>query len=583
MSDAPAPVLTARNLGRRFGRIRAVRNIDLAVRRGEIVGIVGPDGAGKSTLLQLFAAILDPDEGACTVLGFDTRAEAASVTARIGYMPQGFTLYERLTVDENLAFAARIRGVTPEELGMRSERLLAMAGLSRFRNRRESALSGGMRKKLALCTNLIHHPPLLLLDEPALGVDPLSRRELWRMLEAFRGEGATIILSTSYMDEADRCDRVAVLDGGRVVALGAPAVLRGSVSERVFAIGTERPADVERLLRHSPDVVGVQRRPAETRFMIAEGQRLADDLVTALDALGTVRESVPSMEDVFVALRGIRAAAPVIEDQPGGVAPAWPIGHHGPAIVTRGVTCRFGAFTAVDAVSIEISPGEVFGLLGANGAGKTTLIRMLCGLLPPSAGTAEVAGIDVAADPRRLRRHIGYMSQRFSLYPDLTARENLAFFASASGLAPHQGRTAIAQMSAATGLAEVLNEPVTRLSGAIRQRLALASALLHRPAVLFLDEPTSGVDPESRFRFWRLIGDAATAGTTVVVTTHYLEEATYCHRLGLMHEGRLIAAGDLDALRAGLTGEGGGTIEDVFVAYIARERERGSSMAAERR
>ncbi len=565
-------VIRAEGLGRRRGGRWAVRGVSLEVPRGEILGLVGPDGAGKTTLLQLFAAILDPEEGRCEVLGLDTVRQAASVTARIGYMAQGFTLYGALSVAENLAFAARIRSVPPARFVERREDLLAMAGLAGFQNRREDRLSGGMRKKLALCANLVHRPPLLLLDEPGLGVDPVSRRELWRMLEAFRSEGATVVLSTSYMDEAERCDRVAFLDGGRVIATGPPAELRGRIEGSVYRVASKRPAEVEDVLRRQGEVLDVQRRPAEIRFGLREGVALSDALRRDLEVLGGVEPARPSMEDVFVALRGASGSGTVEPDS----NPLTLVSRRstGPAIETHGLTRRFGGFTAVDAVSLDVRAGEVLGLLGANGAGKTTLIRLLCGLLAPSAGTARVAGVDVAEAPRALRQRIGYMSQRFSLYPDLTVRENLDFFASAYGLARGAARAAIGRAIAATGLGGMESKMVTGLSGAVRQRLALACSILHGPAVLFLDEPTSGVDPASRFRFWRLIDALAASGTTVLVTTHYLEEAAYCGQLALMHAGRVIAAGDAESLRAGLGCPASASLEDLFLGYIERETAR---------
>lgn len=575
MADQGDCVVHADGVGRRYGDNWAVRDIDLRISRGEIFGFVGPDGAGKTTLLQILAAILDPSEGSCRVLNFDTVRQAPEVTSRIGYMPQGFTLYERLTVAENLAFAAKVRSVPPARLAERRRRLLTMAGLAPFLNRSEGALSGGMRKKLALCTNLVHEPPLLILDEPGLGVDPLSRRELWRMLEEFRRAGTTIVFATSYMDEAERCDRLAFLDRGRLIAQGSPGELRARAAGAIFRLQSASLVGVERLLTHAPEVIGVQWRPAEIRFAVDPHTGLSVDLRKRLEQLGSVEPAAPSTEDIFVILRKSAGAA----DPPGvsevaEVVIAEPRHETVVSVQTNALTRRFGKFVAVDSVSMRVGAGEIFGLLGANGAGKTTLIRLLCGLLSPSSGTASVAGVDVGAEPRRLRQRIGYMSQSFSLYNDLSVSENLSFFASAYGLPRGKARAAIAWASLVTDLAGVGDQAAARLSGALRQRLALACSLLHRPTVLFLDEPTSGVDPLARFRFWRLVSALAASGTAVIVTTHYLEEAAYCHRLGLMHEGRLIALGDLPALRAGLPGKVPQTVEEVFLAYIERARTR---------
>ena len=572
MSATGGAVIEAQGVGRRFGRRLALSGIDLRVAPGEIVGLVGPDGAGKTTLLQILAAILDPSEGRCRVLGFDTVREAAAVTARIAYMAQGFTLYGRLTVDENLTFAARVRGVPDAVFAERRQRLLAMAGLLPLGERPEEKLSGGMRKKLALCTNLIHEPPLLLLDEPSLGVDPLSRRELWHILHDFRRQGATILFSTSYMDEAEYCDRVAMLDGGRLIALATPAELRARGANAVFRVRSRDPARIDAALRAAPSVRGVQWRADEIRFQLRPGRALPAELRAELGRLGELQHAPPSIEDVFALLASGDPVSDSAEPARPPPARATLPDRAGPAIECDRLTRRFDRFLAVDAVSLSFRPGEIFGLLGPNGAGKTTLIRMLCGLLPPSEGSARVAGVDVGAEPQRLRQRIGYMSQRFSLYPDLTVGENLAFFASAYGLRRREAREAIAWAAAMTGLAGLEQEDVQSLSGALRQRLALACAVLHRPLVLFLDEPTSGVDPLSRYRFWHLVHDLADAGMAVLVSTHYPEEARYCHGLGFMAEGRLIAAGTYPALRAELTPGVEDSVEAVFIAFIERDR-----------
>ena len=576
--DAQAVIETA-DLGRRYGQTWAVRGVTASIRRGEIFGIVGPDGAGKTTLLQLFAAILDPSVGTCRVLGHDSVRQASQITAQIGYMPQGFTLYHRLTVSENIAFAARIRDVSPQELAYRRMRLLAMAGLDRFEHRPEHQLSGGMRKKLALCTNLIHEPPLLILDEPSLGVDPLSRAELWRMLEDFRRNGATIVLTTSYMDEAERCDRVAILDSGNIKATGSPAELKALGEGAVFELTAENLHDAAGRLQTSPFVTSIQRRSDQIRFTVQRDLISFEELRASLAGVGEIKTVTPSLGDLFALLSESKietdqeASSPRVYLQKPVATPG---GDEG--LTTVALTRRFGTFTAVEGVSLNIRVGEILGLVGPNGAGKTTLIRMLCGLLAPSSGQARVVGFDVQRESKKLRQRIGYMSQSFSLYPELTVGENLAFFASAYGLRGKAARSAIDWARATVNLENIPDWQVSSLSGAIRQRLALACSILHRPQVLFLDEPTSGVDPVARFRFWELISALAEAGTIVLVSTHYLEEVYFCNRVGLMLDGRLIALGDLASLRSDLGLGEQSTIEDVFIAYI--ERERGSSRTA---
>jgi ABC-2 type transport system ATP-binding protein len=565
--NVPAPpAIEAKGLGRRFGARRVLADVDLSVRTGEVFGIVGPDGAGKTTLLQILAGILRPSFGECRVLGEDVRRHADRVQAKIGYMSQGFSLYDRLTVAENIAFAADIRDVPREAFAARKARLLAMAGLERFEARREGALSGGMRKKLALCANLIHEPPLLILDEPSLGVDPLSRRELWRLLDSVRSDGRTIVFATSYMEEADASDRVLLLRDGRPLALGTPEELRIPVRQRVYRVTTGDRAALEGQLVAAPEVLSFQARtPSDFRI------QLAASAPPNLAAAETVERAEPSMEDVFTI-----ASAPPVRAAPTASQTSIPSGSSETAVSADAVTRRFGEFVAVDNVSLEIKAGEVLGLLGPNGAGKTTLIRILCGLLPPTQGRAQVAGFDVARESEQVRSRIGYVSQRFSLFSDLTSEENLSFFARAYGVPTAESASRIAWACERAGFPLGEDTLVRSLSSALRQRLALACAIMHRPRVLFLDEPTSGVDPLSRFRFWRLISALAAEGVAVIVSTHYLEEATYCDRLGLMMDGRMIALGSLSALEADL-GLTGARVEDVFLGFINRARSMASA------
>ena len=554
-----APIVHAEQLGRRFGKQRwAVRNIDLDVGAGEMVGIVGPDGAGKTTLMQMLAAILDPSEGTCSVFGLDSRTAGKAIGARLGYMTQGFTLYDRLTVDENLRLAGALRGLAPAIYAERRERLLAMAGLERFTARPAGQLSGGMRKKLSLCTNLVHEPDLLILDEPGLGVDPLSRRQLWEMLAAFRQRGIATVVATSYMDEAERCDRLVLLREGSVLANDSPDNVRRLAAGRVFEASAAQPVTLAQEVSRLPGVHAVQILPNRIRFQRSAGlPALADERVRPADAV---------LEDVFALDEtgdiAEAAVAPIALDHAdrGG-------------IVTEGLSISFGAFRAVDKVSLTVRPGELLALLGPNGAGKTTLIRSLCGLVRPAKGRARVAGIDLGArDAVRVRDRIGYMSQRFSLYPDLTPRENLAFFANAYGLSGSAAHGACRWACARTGLDEGDQRLVEKLSGAEHQRLALACSILHRPSVLFLDEPTSGIDPVARYRFWSLIRALAAAGMTILVTTHYLDEAAYCDRIGLMHRGQLIAHGTLAELRAQTGSDAQASVETVFISALGADR-----------
>jgi ABC-2 type transport system ATP-binding protein len=556
-----AEVIVAESLGRRFGGRAVVEDVSFNLGAGEVFGVVGPDDTGKTTLLEMLAAILRPSTGTCHVLGEDARRHPDRVQARVGYMSQGFSLYDRLTVAENIAFAAAIRDVPKNAYAARKAQLLRMAGLERFQDRREGQLSGGMRKKLALCANLIHEPPLLILDEPSLGVDPLSRRELWRILEAARKEGRSIVFATSYMDEADACDQVLLLREGRPLALGPPSKLKEAARGRVYEVRTPDAWAAEQRLGQAPEVLSFQKRSAQAfRVQLRDVRR-------PVIAEAEILPAEPTMEDAFTVASSEGVGAPASDTPARRPAPT------GVLIHADHVARRFGDFVAVDDVTLDVNSGEVLGLLGPNGAGKTTLIRILCGLLAPSAGLATVAGLDVARQGEAVRSHIGYVSQRFSLFGDLTAGENLRFFARAYGVGRGELKARIAWAADRAGLLDEGGGLVRSLSSAVRQRLALACAIVHRPKVLFLDEPTSGVDPLARFRFWRLISSLAAEGVAVIVSTHYLEEATYCDRLGLMMDGRMIALGALEALKSEL-GLAEARVEDVFLAFIGRERER---------
>jgi ABC-2 type transport system ATP-binding protein len=568
MSDAVPPIVIARELGRRYGKHWAVRGVGLDVARGEMLGVVGADGAGKTTLLQMLAAILDPTVGVCRVLDYDTRRDAKRIAARLGYMTQGFTLYDRLSVDENLVLAARLRGVEMRDVyPERRKRLLKMAGLERFTARPAGALSGGMRKKLSLCTNLIHEPELLILDEPGLGVDPISRRQLWQMLEAFRARGITVVVATSYMDEAERCDRVMLLETGSVLAVDTPANLRKRMEGRVFEIESREPirlaAELE--LQHGPRAIQVL--PDRVRFQVAPPATGSAPIAVPDGAVGVE----PALEDVFAQWETETTARGSVE--PVSSAGAMRRASE-PGLAAEALTVDFGTFRAVDHISLAVERGQMLALLGPNGAGKTTLIRALCGLIPTSGGGGTVAGVRLGGDVQALRQRVGYMSQRFSLYLDLTPAENLAFFASAYGLSGAEARARCNWACANTGVDCRPAKLVASLSGAERQRLALACAILHAPPVLFLDEPTSGIDPATRYRFWRLIRSLAAGGMTILVTTHYLDEAAYCDRIALMDAGRLVAAGMLRELRDEFAMGADASVEAIFVAALERAHSR---------
>lgn len=551
MTTASPSAIEAQGLVKRYGRRTAVAGLTLAVRRGEVFGLLGSDGAGKTTTLQMLAAILDPSEGRASVLGHDTVREAAAVTARIGYMSQAFSLYGRLTVEENLDFFARLHRVAEEPARERKTRLLDFARLQPFRERLARDLSGGMQKKLALCCALVHQPELLLLDEPTTGVDPVSRREFWNILYQALADGTTIVVSTPYMDEAERCSRVALLHEGRLVACDAPDRLRDEMPGVMLEVTAQPPRQALAALRRALP----QARPylfgERLHVHLGPGEAGADALRAQLAQAGIaatdVRPVRASLEDVFVTR--LAQSAPAIAAAPVSAPPARTTDI---AVEAIDLSVRFGSFTAVDRLSFSVRRGEIFGFLGPNGSGKTTTIRVLCGLLAPTSGRATVAGYAVGAAQQAIKSRVGYMSQRFSLYGDMTVAENIDFFAGAYGV-PAALRAQ--RREAALALAGLQGQELamTRaLSGGVKQRLALACAVLHEPDVLFLDEPTAGVDPLSRRRFWDLIYTLSERGVTVFVTTHYMDEAEHCHTLGLLYDGRLIALGSPEALRSGM-------------------------------
>ncbi|MBI4190259.1 MAG: ABC transporter ATP-binding protein, partial [Betaproteobacteria bacterium] len=501
--------------------------------------------------LQMLAAILDPSQGRATVLGHDTVREAATITSRIGYMSQIFSLYGRLTVDENVDFFAELHRVPATHHRERKAQLLGFARLHAHRDRLARHLSGGMQKKLALCCALIHQPELLLFDEPTTGVDPVSRREFWDILYRALAAGTTIVVSTPYMDEAERCTRVALMHEGRVVACDAPGRLREQVPGAMLEVAARPQRQALAILQHAlpqarPYVYG-----EHIHLHLKEATEDGGALQSLLERRGVTvahtRRVMPSLEDVFV----VRLAESA-KSYPPLPASTSTVSAEEIAVEARNLTVRFDSFTAVDRVSFRVRRGEIFGFLGPNGSGKTTTIRTLCGLLKPSSGQATVAGYAVGGDPQAAKSRIGYMSQRFSLYEDMTVRENIDFFAGAYGVPAAQLPSRREWALALSGLQGHEDRLARALSGGVKQRLALACAALHEPEVLFLDEPTAGVDPLSRRRFWELIYGLSERGVAVFVTTHYMDEAEHCHTLGLLYGGRLIALGSPEALRTGM-------------------------------
>ncbi|BAL27187.1 ATP-binding cassette domain-containing protein [Azoarcus sp. KH32C] len=547
-------VLAAADLHKSFragGRVvTALDGVSLRVRAGSVTGLIGPDGAGKTTFMRLAAGLLVPDAGHVTALGLDSTRDALRVQAALGYMPQRFGLYEDLTVQENLDLYADLQGIPPPARAERYAELMHMTGLARFTQRLAGQLSGGMKQKLGLACTLVRAPRLLLLDEPTVGVDPVSRRELWAILDRLvQNEGMSVLLSTAYLDEAERCAEVILLHDGKVLEQGPPASMSARMKGRTWAVS--RPGTHHRDLQAELDgqagivdalVQGEHVRVVTTGTALP--QAIAED--PAIDA----RPVPPRFEDSFIDLLRGGQDRRVHSPRMNGTMQEGSADGDEPVIRVTGAKRRFGNFWAVDGVDFEIRRGEIFGLLGANGAGKTTTFRMLCGLLPASAGHLEVAGLDLRRAASAARARIGYMSQKFSLYANLSVAQNLDFFASAYGLVGTARQERIAWALEEFALATTADQISGDLSLGYKQRLAMACALMHRPEILFLDEPTSGVDPLARREFWQRINALAREGVTVLVTTHFMEEAEYCDRLAIMAAGRILATDEPAAIKA---------------------------------
>lgn len=546
----------------------ALAELSATIRPGRVTGLVGPDGAGKTTLLRLMTALLLPSSGRIRVSGLDTRTAAEPLHQIIGYMPQKFGLYEDLSVLQNLRLYADLRGVTGADRQSVFGRLLTFTGLEPFQSRLAGRLSGGMKQKLGLACALIRKPRLLLLDEPSVGVDPVSRRELWRIVQELVDAETAVIWSTAYLDEAELCQEVLLLDGGRLLFAGPPGQMTERMAGRCFqvqGIAGNRRQVLSRALQQDGVQDGIV-QGQHVRIVLRAGHD--QPALAVLDAGAEARlvQVDPRFEDAYVDALG---------GGPGGIsvlaAKMTPLsGDREVTVEAAGLTKRFGDFTAVHDINFDIRRGEIFGLLGPNGAGKSTTFKMLCGLLRPSAGSGRVVGLDLQKAPGKARSRLGYMAQKFSLYGDLSARQNLEFFSGVYGLAGSRQQRAVAQMIDIFGLKPHLQASAKDLPLGFKQRLALACSVMHEPAVLFLDEPTSGVDPLTRREFWTHINGLVERGVTVLVTTHFMDEAEYCDRIGLIYRGRMISSGPPDALKAQVASGKmpDPTLEEAFIALI---------------
>lgn len=476
------------SLSKGYGKVQALRDVSFSVGKGEMFGIIGPDGAGKTSLYRILCSLLLPDDGTASVDGYDVVSDMKEIRRRVGYMPGRFSLYQDLTVEENLRFFATLFGTTVEENYDSIKAIYTQ--IEPFRKRRAGALSGGMKQKLALCCALVHQPSVLFLDEPTTGVDPVSRKEFWEMLSQLKEREITIVASTPYLDEVRKCERVAFLSEGRIRGIGTP-----------------------------------------------------DEILT-------------TFRDIF--------NPPAIEKLEAGTK------SNENAIEVEHLVKAFGSFHAVDDISFTVRKGEIFGFLGANGAGKTTAMRMLTGLSQPTDGNGKVAGFDIRTEYEQIKKHIGYMSQKFSLYEDLTVAENIRLFAGIYGMDDGEIRRKTTDLLDRLDFSAHRNTLVSSLPLGWKQKLAFSVSIFHDPHVVFLDEPTGGVDPATRRQFWELIYDAAKQGITVFVTTHYMDEAEYCDRISIMVDGKIKALGTPEELKQKL---GQPDMDHVFT-FLARQATR---------
>ncbi len=586
--DETGAALSAQAIEKKFRRdtgevVYALDGISVQIQPGTLTALVGPDGAGKTTLIRLAAGLMRPDAGELSVLGFDVSIAPQQVQDRIGYMPQKFGLYEDLSVQENLDLYAELHGISLRERQRSYPQLMAMTALGPFVDRLAGRLSGGMKQKLGLACTLVSAPQLLLLDEPTVGVDPLSRRELWEIiLQLVRMQNLTVLISTSYLDEAEHCDRVVVMHHGKALAEGKPGDISHLAAMRSFIAdppALQKARDFQARLLDAPGVIDAVPIAGQVRFVAAEGTELSGELndrSATQDnpfAGAVITKVPPRFEDGFMVLLH-RTSGPRDSVDIQALKSLSQANHQGAAVEVCDLVRQFGSFTAVDHINFEVQRGEIFGLLGPNGAGKTTTFRMLCGLLPASSGTLRVAGMDLRRARASARQRIGYVAQKFSLYGQLSVIENLEFFARAYNLRGAVRKSRIDWAMRQFSLAEFAELQSISLPGGFKQRLAMAAALLHEPELLFLDEPTSGADPLARREFWRRITALAERGVTVVVTTHFMEEAEYCDRIAIMDAGRVLAQGTPAEIRSRAVTDQKPmpSMEDSFIAVVEASR-----------
>lgn len=556
--------------------IKALDHISLQIPRGGITAIVGADGAGKTTLLRVICGLLHADQGSVKVLGLDINQHAQTIQSAIAYMPQRFGLYEDLTVMENLTLYADLHNVPQKIRQERFNLLLAITDLASFTHRAAGKLSGGMKQKLGLACTLVRSPELLLLDEPSVGVDPLSRLELWQIImQLIKREQLTVLLSTTYMDEAERCNHVSILHNGRLIAQASPQNIANYAKEATFYLNTkpnESLRQLQTILYAQTFTVNAVPEKGRIRLVIKH----ADDITQLYDCLDNrVYQTIPpTLEDGFLVL--LKQQQNEISNLPISNLKTKNTQSTGEIIKVNNLIRKFGTFTAVDNVSFSIHQGEIFGLLGPNGAGKTTTFRMLCGLIPATSGELEVVGVNLRNAPAKVRKRIGYVAQKFSLYGNLTVKENLTFFGKTYGLRGQKLKGRIDQVCYEFSLTKYIDLPARQLVGGFQRRLSMAVGLLHEPDILFLDEPTSGSDPITRREFWQKIITLASTGITIIITTHFMEEAEYCDRILIQDSGKLLALGTPNQVRQQATTNAGTVLsmEQAFINIIKQQRRQ---------
>lgn len=557
-------VVQVHNLRKDYGSLTAVKDIDFAINSGEIFGLIGPDGAGKTTSFHILGGVLEQTGGDVLVLGGKPR----DMRLEIGYLTQQFSLYLDLSLIENLRYVAGLREVSKADFDERAWKYLKLMSLDKFPDRLAGQLSGGMKQKLALCCALVARPKLLLLDEPTTGVDPVSRREFWDLLSTVTQEGVTVAVATPYLDEAERCNRLILMHEGQVKETGSPQELKDNLGLHRLEIRSGRIELMERRLiglSHSQaDVICDVQTFGDRLDVLARDVSHAQSLVEAAAKQEGISDLVvesqePTLENVFVnRLRAEKNSSDSeVERKPFPFAGSFAAvsGNNFKAIEAQGVRKTFGNFVAVKDVSLEVGYGQIYGLLGANGAGKTTTIKILCGLLMPTQGKMALCGQVSNLRSEALRQRLGYMSQKFTLYDDLTIMENLEFYCGVYCVPDALKNERIAWVLRSSDLTQQGGMLAGKLPGGWKQRLSFGAAVLHQPEVLFLDEPTSGVDPLARREMWKLIRDFARQGTAVLVTTHFLEEAEYCNNLGFMVAGALVAEGSPTDIKASQPGK----------------------------